>query len=1225
MPMQHNPSIRYMTPVSFVVPGSQSSFNDPTKKNILITSLPITQDPTNKLMTPVFNKFPTHQTGPFQPMFNPTPQIIYQKINDSVNGNEPKYQNVMVFQPYSKPDSNNLMQDSGFQKKVPDNNANRLPGLKILSDIKLENPIANTLPMLSEVIDLTLHNVVQDKIKTEPNLLDSYSPTHFSNDSDRSYLSPAVTVETTLSTPSAMSSTCVNTFSVIKNIGNPNTYKSMTPAAESSNRLNFIIPEITLREKPVPSPKANSNSNSNSVEDSIEISSNFIMPDITLKEKAMPSTPPMINDECVANTANIVPDITLEEKSYDEPVNDVPSPQYECPKTATTEILTMLPIKRNIYTKKTKKILPLKSLKDRIKVANPSKQDASSTISSQQAAIDDRENFHPTNFMKDFDEMKLDKNAESPKPHTSQSELEVVNNNSNNSNVSDKDSQIFAELSSSSSHPIYSSDKNLENNLDNVPMTCDVGDARNFFPSIENMKNEIAEEPFSKLEAMRPGNVITFGNVAMPTPIVANLKDLSSFPDFPKSSTSEVESKTNENNKQILSLMDNSYINENSYSATFSNEKSFDTPENLQKVESHNRDEWNGVAQKEEFAFTNFMQYSQNLYEKIDDCLDEAGQANVLNKDYTELLCPPDNYTAHADKSSFFNSLGKEKCTMSAAEALNIQTDEQMPPRGELSEQESSGDMDAPWAGMYRDPSTFSDMVGSTSYNLLARETWPSDGSDAEMPPSPHESLLTEIYSENVTIVESVKLPEKKYKCGTCGMGFNCPKERRVHRTKEHSVMSTEKKTVKKKSVAPLKIKVEKSSEAEPVTPMLIDTGLMVTELEFASKADIKPVNTIEPEFVSCGDLNPKVESIKVESEKKKPDLVCATCKVEFPDNFHYTEHLKIHPLECLTCGKFFNRRPNLQLHIKRHFGIKDYKCSACDKRFITKQKMIEHYNIHTGKTPVKCSLCDLYFRRHSNMVQHRNRHHFQIKKKLRDYVCFCGEVFHSKKKLAWHKEIHDDRPKACLHCNEKFIHTASLTRHIRRTHNKYFVPDEKRKSENVECTECNNVYLKSSIEMHMKTHTGGKPHSCVICNKNFTTKWNLKLHKWTHANRSSKPFKCALCKGAFIRQADYVSHMNAHKSVRPYTCNYCGCQFIRKYNCQRHVKEHENEKKFVCDVPDCGKSFHRSYYLTEHLTVHSGVRPFSCNICGKASSTKSNHNKHIKIHHAREPVTTEG
>lgn len=35
--------------------------------------------------------------------------------------------------------------------------------------------------------------------------------------------------------------------------------------------------------------------------------------------------------------------------------------------------------------------------------------------------------------------------------------------------------------------------------------------------------------------------------------------------------------------------------------------------------------------------------------------------------------------------------------------------------------------------------------------------------------------------------------------------------------------------------------------------------------------------------------------------------------------------------------------------------------------------------------------------------------------------------------------------------------------------------------------------------------------------------------------------------------------------------------------------------------------------------------RPFECIICGKTSTTKTNHNKHVKIHHARDPLTAEG
>jgi len=274
------------------------------------------------------------------------------------------------------------------------------------------------------------------------------------------------------------------------------------------------------------------------------------------------------------------------------------------------------------------------------------------------------------------------------------------------------------------------------------------------------------------------------------------------------------------------------------------------------------------------------------------------------------------------------------------------------------------------------------------------------------------------------------------------------------------------------------------------------------------------------------------------------------------------------------------------------------------------------------GNTPIKCSLCDETFRRYSNLIQHKNRHHIKIKKKDEDFICHCGEIFHSKKKLEWHKELHDEKPKCCTYCSERFVHTSSLTRHIRKAHDCRYMLKCECEVENVECELCGYVFLKSSLPVQMRLHSGVHLYSCHVCRKDFTTKWNLQLHRRTHAARSSKPFKCSLCKSAFFCHSDYTAHIHSHHNVRPYTCNHCGCQFIDKYNCLHHVQEHEVGKSFSCNV--CGKLFHHSYYLKEHLRVHSGARPFASHICGKASSTKSNHNKHVKIHHTREPVNTE-
>lgn len=628
-----------------------------------------------------------------------------------------------------------------------------------------------------------------------------------------------------------------------------------------------------------------------------------------------------------------------------------------------------------------------------------------------------------------------------------------------------------------------------------------------------------------------------------------------------------------------------------------------------------------------------FLQSGKTILSKVEDyeCIKEVdGNKIIMEIGEEKIVEVKDGIKRFCDEKLNEESMSRE--------SLNIHADERMPPRGELSEQESNGASDIAWGRVYNEQECSSGM--STSYDLLARESWEaSDCSDSEMPPLQSRIPPPTLYIERE---EAESPPLKKpititYSCTTCGESFSCPKERRVHQQKEHSSSSSST-TPKKRVRQTRKTRTPTIKEENNFEMVSVITKSEPTEEQQEVENNVEPVKqeAIELAVVKqedgilcpmCGEFsyttkeyNKHLSNVhKIASEKNK----CKTCLEVFSSEVKYTEHLKIHPLECNLCGKNFYRRYNLRIHLKRHYNIRPFKCETCHKGFLTKQKLQEHTNVHTGNAPIRCTMCEETFRRHSNLVQHRNKHHYHVKKKYKDYICHCGEIFRSKNKLNWHKETHDTKPKSCTYCNEKFIHMASLTRHIRRSHNQKYVPKGKSDMDNVECHICHGVYFKNSLEVHLQTHLGRRQHVCLICGKEFTTKWNLKLHKWTHASRTSKPYKCEQCNGAFIRQTDYQAHLNSHKSIRPYTCNYCGCKFIRKYNCQRHVREHEETKSYTCTV--CNKSFHRSYYLKEHMRVHSGARPFACHICGKTSTTKSNHNKHMKIHHAREPVSTEG
>uniref|UniRef100_A0A1I8NQ57 C2H2-type domain-containing protein n=1 Tax=Stomoxys calcitrans TaxID=35570 RepID=A0A1I8NQ57_STOCA len=352
------------------------------------------------------------------------------------------------------------------------------------------------------------------------------------------------------------------------------------------------------------------------------------------------------------------------------------------------------------------------------------------------------------------------------------------------------------------------------------------------------------------------------------------------------------------------------------------------------------------------------------------------------------------------------------------------------------------------------------------------------------------------------------------------------------------------------------------------------------------------------------------------ENSIKSSIFFCYVCRQNFNSVKLYDAHLTEHPAECFTCGKKFQRWKNFSLHLKRHLGWKEFGCTVCDKKFVVRSALVEHMRMHSGLSPLKCKVCGKHFKRYSNLTQHRKRHTKQVVRR-KEYVCYCGEVLPSKARFLWHKETHDSKPKCCPHCCDRFVHVNSLRRHIRLAHSEKFDYTEPK-----ECPICKQIFAKASMKAHMATHSTDTQYDCAICNKSFSTKWNLKIHSWVHANRTAKPFKCEHCPKAFVREVDFKNHMNSHKQIKPYTCEVCGCKFIRKYNYMRHRREHHGNKKYTCDL--CKKSFHRHYYLIEHKRIHTGERPFQCTICGKSSTTKTNHNKHLKIHHSRDPFTVE-
>jgi len=131
------------------------------------------------------------------------------------------------------------------------------------------------------------------------------------------------------------------------------------------------------------------------------------------------------------------------------------------------------------------------------------------------------------------------------------------------------------------------------------------------------------------------------------------------------------------------------------------------------------------------------------------------------------------------------------------------------------------------------------------------------------------------------------------------------------------------------------------------------------------------------------------------------------------------------------------------------------------------------------------------------------------------------------------------------------------------------------------------------------------RPHVCTVCNKRFTTKSNLNVHKRRHTDTNI--YTCSHCGKCFTSQQYLRSHMNTHTSK--YKCTECGKCFQDNKRLTEHSRIHSGEKPFECTV--CSKQFTRAGSLVTHSRTHSGEKPYNCHLCDKAFNVSANLHTH--------------
>lgn len=165
-----------------------------------------------------------------------------------------------------------------------------------------------------------------------------------------------------------------------------------------------------------------------------------------------------------------------------------------------------------------------------------------------------------------------------------------------------------------------------------------------------------------------------------------------------------------------------------------------------------------------------------------------------------------------------------------------------------------------------------------------------------------------------------------------------------------------------------------------------------------------------------------------------------------------------------------------------------------------SQQQQTEVVVIH----PYECSECSLLFQTPEDFLQHQGEHFLGQDKESGESGVMSGfEDVHGREegvdkvedirlRAAEKKAAVWAKPQQCELCHRSFTSVNRLAAH-KRVH----------EQGTHECPECGKVFKKAtSLQTHMRTHSGVARYLCVDCGNGFTTEMTLIMHRFGDAPR---------------------------------------------------------------------------------------------------------------------------
>ncbi|KAK7459688.1 hypothetical protein BaRGS_00038991, partial [Batillaria attramentaria] len=332
----------------------------------------------------------------------------------------------------------------------------------------------------------------------------------------------------------------------------------------------------------------------------------------------------------------------------------------------------------------------------------------------------------------------------------------------------------------------------------------------------------------------------------------------------------------------------------------------------------------------------------------------------------------------------------------------------------------------------------------------------------------------------------------------------------------------------------------------------------------------------------------------------------CDICKQAFRTSKYLFRHMAMHTelFKCEECGKCYSRKDSLQRHILKCCPrlAEDYSVHACDKckKTFGTRLGLENHMLNCGK--FQCDNCRTAFFSEEDLSSHKCEGKIIDDATGVQFPCKeCGKTFASLAYLSRHEASHHAAFE-CEVCKKVFVRKEELDWHTPVC----IAVNEIERDGTTNCNVCQTAFTDVRLfKDHFQTHT--HPYRCEKCGKRFIKVGTLHTHKCdgvvAPGSEGDGVWHCDLCEKTFKTERYLARHKTLH-GVPSFDCEYCGKKFIRK----DYLNDHQ------CVLPD-GTSV-RMVRKKNRLYIRDDLR---CPRCNKAFSSKSNLNKHIRVHGERE------